>query len=84
VRIDAYAKWLPQSEMPKFMLFGEPGGIIPRAAAENMATSWSSLATKFVGPGLHFVQEDQGPEIGKAIVEWASTIGVFNSDNKGG
>jgi haloalkane dehalogenase len=80
-RVDAYSKWLPQSELPKLMLFAEPGGIIPRAVAEEMAMNWGHLDTQFIGAGLHFVQEDHGTEIGQAIVQWASSIGAFNSDS---
>jgi haloalkane dehalogenase len=70
VRVSAYAAWLPTSQIPKLMFYFEPGALTPKAQAETMAREWNNLDTKFLGPGIHFVQEDHGTEIGEAIVAW--------------
>jgi haloalkane dehalogenase len=69
-RVNAYASWLPTSTVPKLMLYGEPGGIINGATALEMAQSWQQLDAEFMGDGLHFIQEDQGPGIGERVVKW--------------
>ena len=35
-----------------------------------MAQDWTNLDAQMLGEGIHFVQEDQAPEIGAAIVDW--------------
>ncbi len=69
-RIRPFVDWLPTSSVPKLILYFEPGALIPKAAAEDIVQNWSNLDGKFLGEGIHFVQEDQGPAIGAAIVEW--------------
>jgi haloalkane dehalogenase len=69
-RIRPFVDWLPTSSVPKLLLYFEPGALIPRAAAEGIVQNWSNIDGKFLGDGIHFVQEDQGPAIGAAIVDW--------------
>ena len=69
-RVRPYAEWLPASAVPKLMLYFEPGGLIAKAQAETIKRDWKNLDAKFLGPGIHYVQEDHGPEIGAAIVAW--------------
>jgi haloalkane dehalogenase len=69
-RIRPFINWLPTSSVPKLLLYFEPGALIPRAAAEDIVQNWSNIEGKFLGDGIHFVQEDQGPAIGAAIVDW--------------
>lgn len=70
MRVNAYAAWLPTSSIPKLMLYGEPGAILNRERANEMTQKWQNLDAEFMGDGLHFIQEDQGPIIGRSIVEW--------------
>jgi haloalkane dehalogenase len=69
-RVRPYGEWLPTSTIPKLMLYFEPGALITRARAEAIRRDWKNLEAKFLGAGIHFVQEDHGPEIGAAIVAW--------------
>ena len=69
-RVRAYAEWLPTSSVPKLFFYFEPGALIPKAQAEAMVRDWKNLDSKFLGAGIHFVQEDHGPAIGEAIVAW--------------
>ena len=69
-RVRPYAEWLPTSSVPKLMLYFEPGALISQATAEGILQSWTNIDGEFLGSGIHFVQEDHGPEIGAAVVEW--------------
>jgi haloalkane dehalogenase len=69
-RVAQFSPWLSSSPVPKLMFYFEPGALIPKAQAEEMAANWNNLETQFLGEGIHFVQEDHGAEIGAAVVEW--------------
>ena len=69
-RVSAYAQWLEKSSTPKLLLYFDPGTLIKQSTAERIAGKWVNLDTEFLGEGIHFVQEDKGPEIGAAIAAW--------------
>jgi len=69
-RIEAFAPWLASSGLPKLMFYVEPGALVSQSRAEAMARDWNNLDTDFLGPGIHFIQEDHGEEIGAKIVAW--------------
>ncbi|MDJ0630018.1 MAG: haloalkane dehalogenase [Rhodobacter sp.] len=62
--------WLLESEIPKLLLYAEPGAIIPPQAAEWLAANVPNLEMHFVGVGVHFIQEDQPDAIGAKLAEW--------------
>ncbi len=63
-------EWLSTSPVPKLFVNAEPGSIISDRIRERIR-SWPNLSEVTV-PGLHFIQEDSGPEIGRAIASWMS------------
>lgn len=69
-RVAEFSPWLSSSSLPKLMFYVDPGALISKAQAEEMAGDWTNLETRFLGEGLHFVQEDHGTEIGAAVVDW--------------
>lgn len=64
----AYASWLPDTNFPKLFINAEPGAILVGAAREFCRT-WKNQ-TEIRVPGVHFLQEDSGPDIGRAIARW--------------
>lgn len=60
-----YAAWLSTSPIPKLFVNAEPGSILVGRQRE-FCRSWPNQQEVTV-PGVHFVQEDSGPEIGRAI-----------------
>ena len=65
----AYAAWLASTPgLPKLFVNAEPGSILTGAVREFCRT-WPDQAEVTV-PGVHFIQEDSGPEIGRAIAAW--------------
>ncbi|MDT7573923.1 MAG: haloalkane dehalogenase [Pseudonocardiales bacterium] len=66
--VAAYAEWLPTSPVPKLFVDADPGVILTGAPRE-FARTWANQREVRV-PGSHFLQEDSGPEIGRAVAEW--------------
>ena len=65
----AYATWLATTPgLPKLFVNAEPG-IILTGAVRDFCRTWPDQAEVTV-PGLHFIQEDSGAEIGRAIATW--------------
>ena len=65
----AYAAWLAQAEgIPKLFVNAEPGAILT-GAARDFCRTWPDQ-TEITVPGIHYIQEDSGPEIGRAIAAW--------------
>jgi haloalkane dehalogenase len=58
------------AEIPLLLLTFEPGAIIGPAEVEWARKKFRKLTVKDLGPGIHFVQEDQPAAIGTAIAEW--------------
>ncbi len=66
--VGAYADWLTTSDMPKLFVNADPGSILTGTQRE-FCRSWPNQ-TEVTVPGVHFVQEDSGPEIAAAVRAW--------------
>jgi haloalkane dehalogenase len=65
---EGYAEWMAGNDIPKLFVNAEPGAILVGAVRE-FCRSWKNQREVTV-PGSHFIQEDSGPLIGRAIAEW--------------
>ena len=70
--VDDYARWLAASDMAKLFVNADPGAILVGAQRE-FCRGWPNQREVTVRGG-HFLQEDAGPEIGRAIAAWARTL----------
>ena len=70
--VGAYAEWMAQNEIPKLFVNAEPGAILTGAPRE-FCRRWPNQ-TEVTVTGSHFIQEDSGPEIGRAIAEWTAKL----------
>jgi len=67
--VQAYARWLAQAEnLPKLFVNADPGAILT-GAARDFCRTWPDQSEITV-PGIHYIQEDSGPQIGRAIAGW--------------
>jgi len=66
--VQAYSEWLAISDVPKLFVNAEPGSILIGPQRE-FCRSWPNQ-TEITVPGIHFIQEDSGAEIGQAIRSW--------------
>jgi haloalkane dehalogenase len=63
-----YAQWMAANTIPKLFVNAEPGAILAGASRE-FCRGWKNQ-TEVTVPGSHFIQEDSGAEIGRAIAAW--------------
>jgi len=70
--VDDYARWLAASDIAKLFVNADPGAILIGAQRE-FCRGWPNQREVTVRGG-HFLQEDAGPEIGRAIAAWARTL----------
>ena len=63
-----YAQWMAHNDIPKLFVNAEPGAILIGAVRE-FCRSWKNQ-TEVTVPGSHFIQEDSGPAIGRAVAGW--------------
>ena len=63
-----YAQWMAENEIPKLFVNAEPGAILI-GAVRDFCRSWNNQREVTV-PGSHFIHEDSGAAIGRAIAAW--------------
>jgi haloalkane dehalogenase len=52
------------------MLWADSDPILPVATGERFAAAIGREPPRIVADASHFLQEDQGPEIGRLIAQW--------------
>jgi haloalkane dehalogenase len=70
--VGANERWLEGSEVPKLFVNAEPGSILMGRQRE-IYRRWANQSEVTL-PGLHFVQEDSGEEVGVAIASWLDSL----------
>jgi haloalkane dehalogenase len=64
----AYADWMTENDIPKLFVNADPAAILVGPQRE-FCRKWRNQ-TEITVSGSHFIQEDSGPEIGRAIADW--------------
>lgn len=70
-RVAAYAEWMAENDLPKLFVNAAPGAILI-GQQRAFCRTWKNQ-TEVKVAGSHFIQEDSGAEIGKAIARWLTT-----------
>lgn len=70
--VAANEAWLSGPDVAKLFINADPGAIVGDRIRELVRT-WPSL-TEITVPGIHYIQEDSGAEIGAAIAGWLQKI----------
>jgi len=68
--ITAINEWLPTKKIPTLHLYGEPGDVNSLDDVMWLAERLPDHQTQYIGPALHFVQEDHPKIIGRTIADW--------------
>lgn len=71
--VTASEAWLSRADVPKLFIDADPGSIIGERV-RWLVRSWPNVEAVTV-PGLHFVPEDSGDEIGRAVAAWMGSLG---------
>ena len=69
-----YAAWLKRTKVPKLFLWSDPGLITHEQDVDWARRNLKNLKTSFLGPGLHFAQEEHPVEIGQEVARWHAEI----------
>ena len=70
----AYMDWLRTSPVPKLLFWGTPGILVTPADAARHAATMPNLKSVDIGPGLHYLQEDNPDLIGTTIADWLPAL----------
>lgn len=70
--VDAYARWLSTSPIPKLFINGDPAGFLIGAQRE-FCRAWPNQQEITV-KGAHFLQEDSPAEVGEAIARFVAKV----------
>lgn len=70
-----YNRWLQQSELPKLLFYATPGALVPTPMVEWCQQSLKNLKTIHIGPGSHYLQEDNPHLIGSELATWYRGLG---------
>ena len=69
-----YAQRLQESELPKLLFFAHPGGLIPAPMVAWCEKKLKNLKTVDIGPGIHYLQEDNPHLIGSELAQWYKSL----------
>ncbi len=61
---------LREDRRPTLMLWGDSDPVLPLAVGERFAASIGKPTPRTIADAGHFLQEDQGPLIGRLIADW--------------
>lgn len=70
--VESNQQWLSSPGVPKLFVNADPGSIMGDRVRE-LVRSWPNQ-TEVTVPGIHFIQEDSGAAIGKAIADWLRSL----------
>jgi haloalkane dehalogenase len=62
------------SNIPKLLIYGEPGALITKPVVDWCMKNLSNLTTANIGAGIHYLQEDNPHAIGLEIAKWYECI----------
>jgi haloalkane dehalogenase len=66
---------LREDTRPTLMLWADSDPVLPLATGERFAAAIGREPPRVIADASHFLQEDQGPEIGRLIADWLGAAG---------
>jgi haloalkane dehalogenase len=70
----AYSQWMAANDVPKLFVNAEPGAILI-GVLRDFCRTWRNQ-TEVTVPGSHFIQEESGAAIGRAIADWMTAKSI--------
>ncbi len=68
--VAAYNQKLQESELPKLLFYATPGALTGAPIVEWCKENLKNLKTVDIGPGIHYLQEDNPQLIGSELATW--------------
>jgi haloalkane dehalogenase len=78
-----WATWLGASELPKLLLYAQPGALIRETELAWCRANIRNLAAIDVGRGIHYLQEDRSGVIARHLADWMKSEVIPQSDPRG-
>ena len=72
--VSEYNQKLQLSNIPKLLIYGEPGVLTTKHMVDWCMKNLSNLTTANIGAGIHYLQEDNPHAIGLEIAKWYESI----------
>ena len=72
--VTSYNQKLQESELPKLMFYATPGFFADASTVHWAQQNLKSLKAVDIGPGIHWLQEDNPHLIGSELADWYKTI----------
>ncbi|WP_170769435.1 haloalkane dehalogenase [Ruegeria lacuscaerulensis] len=72
--VSAYSQWMGETEIPMLLFYASPGGTIREDGVAWCRETIQNLQTVDIGPGIHFIQEDNPHLIGDKLADWLVTL----------
>ena len=72
--VEEYNRQLQQSSLPKLLFCATPGALVPAPLVEWCQHHLPNLKVVDIGPGIHFIQEDNPQLIGTELANWYSSL----------
>ena len=73
--VEAYHAWLLDSEVPKLLFHARPGAAIREKQVRKYRALLKNARIVDVGPGVHWIQEDNPHLIGRELAGWMEGVG---------
>lgn len=68
--MERYNNWLLEKDIPTMEVYGYPGEVTEEYDVRWRVERLKNHEATFIGVALHFVQEDQPEQVGRAIADW--------------
>jgi len=72
--VETYNRQLQQSALPKLLFHATPGALINAPAVDWCRQNLRNLKVVDIGPGIHFLQEDNPDLIGSELATWYGSL----------
>ena len=72
--VETYSEQLQQSSLPKLLFHGEPGVLISAPIVQWSRENLKNLEVVNIGPGIHYIQEDNPHLIGEELARWYGSL----------
>ncbi|MCI0480971.1 MAG: haloalkane dehalogenase, partial [Candidatus Dadabacteria bacterium] len=69
-----YNAWLQETDLPKLLFYGNPGALIKAPVLEWCKQNLKRLKMVDIGPGIHYLQEDNPHLIGRELADWYRSL----------
>lgn len=69
-----YNRWLQGTRLPKLLFYATPGGIITESGVQWCKSHLKNLKAVHIGPGIHYLQEDNPHLIGEELAAWYRSL----------